>query len=160
MSDEENVSSNATIGQKRPAALQLGPRNLGPGKNRSSISLLVIFILTCLVAVGRIHLSTLVGILDAQFTHYALLALSSTTAFFAWVSSQNDQTKLSPTSMSFCFLLPRGFHLIAYMRERREHRIFRILLDMIPGLEDHLMGGSDDNVTHISELVCIFPIQF
>jgi hypothetical protein len=26
MSDEENVSSNATIGQKRPAALQLGPR--------------------------------------------------------------------------------------------------------------------------------------
>jgi hypothetical protein len=79
-------------------------------------------------------------------------------AFFAWVSSQSDQTKLSPTSMSFCFLLPSGFHLIAYMRERREHRIFRILLDMVPGLEDRLMGGSDDNVTHISELVCIFPI--
>lgn len=39
-------------------------------------------------------------------------------------------------------------------RERREHQVFRTLLQMIPGMEDRLMEGSDEDIVHIAELVC------
>jgi hypothetical protein len=39
------------------------------------------------------------------------------------------------------------------MRERREHRIFKQLLMMIPGLEERLLDGSDETIMHIGELV-------
>jgi hypothetical protein len=39
-------------------------------------------------------------------------------------------------------------------RERREHQVFRILLQMIPGMEDRLMEGSEEDIVHIAELVC------
>jgi hypothetical protein len=38
-------------------------------------------------------------------------------------------------------------------RERREHRIFQALLQMIPGLEERLMEGSNEDVIHVAELV-------
>jgi len=37
--------------------------------------------------------------------------------------------------------------------ERREHRVFQQLLQIIPGLEDRIMEGSDEEVTHIAELI-------
>jgi len=37
--------------------------------------------------------------------------------------------------------------------ERREHRIFQLLLKMIPGLEERLMEGSNEDITHIGELI-------
>jgi len=37
--------------------------------------------------------------------------------------------------------------------ERREHRIFKILLQMIPGLEERLMEGSNEDVVHVAELI-------
>ena len=40
-------------------------------------------------------------------------------------------------------------------RERREHRVFRQLLQMIPGLEDRLMEGSNEDIVHIAELVAL-----
>jgi hypothetical protein len=39
-------------------------------------------------------------------------------------------------------------------RERREHRVFRLLLQMIPGMEDRLMESSEEDIVHIAELVC------
>jgi len=42
-------------------------------------------------------------------------------------------------------------------RERREHRVFQQLLQMIPGLEDRLMSGSADDVVHIADLVSQTP---
>jgi hypothetical protein len=39
-------------------------------------------------------------------------------------------------------------------RERREHQVFRTLLQMIPGMEDRLMEGSEEDIVHIAELVC------
>jgi hypothetical protein len=39
-------------------------------------------------------------------------------------------------------------------RERREHRVFTRLLEMIPGLEERLLDGSEEGVVHIAELVC------
>jgi hypothetical protein len=38
-------------------------------------------------------------------------------------------------------------------RERREHRVFQQLLQMVPGLEERLLEGSDEDVIHIGELV-------
>ncbi|KIM89596.1 hypothetical protein PILCRDRAFT_60503 [Piloderma croceum F 1598] len=37
--------------------------------------------------------------------------------------------------------------------ERREHRIFCILLQMVPGLEERLMEGFNEDVAHIADLV-------
>jgi hypothetical protein len=42
------------------------------------------------------------------------------------------------------------------LRERREHRVFQTLLHSIAGLEERLMEGSDEEVAHVAELVCLF----
>jgi hypothetical protein len=39
-------------------------------------------------------------------------------------------------------------------RERQEHRVFQLLLQMIPGLEERLVEGSEENIIHVAELVC------
>jgi hypothetical protein len=41
------------------------------------------------------------------------------------------------------------------IRERREHKVFQQLLLMIPGIEERLMEGSDEDIVHIAELVCL-----
>jgi hypothetical protein len=38
-------------------------------------------------------------------------------------------------------------------RERREHRVFRLLLQMVPGLEERLMEGSEEDLIHVAEMV-------
>jgi hypothetical protein len=38
-------------------------------------------------------------------------------------------------------------------REPREHRIFTTLLHMVPGLEERLTNGSDEEVASIAEKV-------
>lgn len=43
-----------------------------------------------------------------------------------------------------------------HIRERREHRIFQVLLQMVPGLEARLMEGSDQDTVHVAELVSWF----
>lgn len=75
MSGEENSPINASTGQKRPGALQLGPR-----KKPYAISPIEICLRNwcklCVSAAAQILLCTMVGILDAPFMPYALLALS------------------------------------------------------------------------------------
>jgi len=44
-------------------------------------------------------------------------------------------------------------HLINYPREHREHRIFRTLLQMVPGLEERLIEGTNEDLLHIADLV-------
>jgi len=39
------------------------------------------------------------------------------------------------------------------VEERREYRVYRQLLDMIAGLEDRLMTGSDEEITHVADLI-------
>lgn len=41
------------------------------------------------------------------------------------------------------------------LRERREHKVFLQLLQTVPGIESRLFEGSDDDVSHIAELVRI-----
>lgn len=38
-------------------------------------------------------------------------------------------------------------------RERREHKVYIRLMQMVPGLEERLMNGSDEDVLHVAELV-------
>lgn len=39
-------------------------------------------------------------------------------------------------------------------RERREHHVFKQLLQAIPGLEERLMKGSDEDIVLVADLVC------
>ena len=43
-------------------------------------------------------------------------------------------------------------------RERQEHCIFGILLQMVPGLETQLMEGDKDEVIHVAELVSVMVL--
>jgi hypothetical protein len=40
-------------------------------------------------------------------------------------------------------------------RERREHRVFKQLLQAIPGLEERLMKGSDEDIVLVADLVFV-----
>jgi hypothetical protein len=47
-------------------------------------------------------------------------------------------------------------------RERREHQVFKQLLQMIPGLEDRIMEGTNEYIKHTGELVLLYlsPVPF
>ena len=42
-----------------------------------------------------------------------------------------------------------------HLRERREHRVFSKLLQMVPGLEERLVGSSEPEVVLIADLVSL-----
>jgi hypothetical protein len=42
------------------------------------------------------------------------------------------------------------------IRQRREHRVFNDLLQMIPGLEDRLMAGDEEDTSRIADYVRSF----
>ncbi|KAF8240435.1 hypothetical protein L208DRAFT_1539586 [Tricholoma matsutake] len=37
--------------------------------------------------------------------------------------------------------------------ERREYWVYRLLLQMVPGLEEHLLSGSEEEILHVADLV-------
>lgn len=41
-------------------------------------------------------------------------------------------------------------------REHREHKVYLRLMQMIPGLEERLINGTDEYILHIAELVRSF----
>jgi hypothetical protein len=43
-------------------------------------------------------------------------------------------------------------------RQRREHHVFGVLIQMVPGLETRLMEGLEEDLVSIAEMVC--PIIF
>ena len=43
--------------------------------------------------------------------------------------------------------------ILSNYRQRREHRVFSMLLQMVPGLENRLMNGEDEDVVSIAEMV-------
>ena len=58
-------------------------------------------------------------------------------------------------SVSFC---PQTWLSCSYWRyptrEHHEHDVFLLLLQSVPGLEEHLLNGSKEDFTHIGELIC------
>ena len=51
------------------------------------------------------------------------------------------------------------FALTLQYRERHEHKIFLTLLKSVPGLEERLVTGSDDEAGIVAELVSCASIQ-
>lgn len=41
----------------------------------------------------------------------------------------------------------------SFYRQLHEHRVFTSILQMIPGLEDRLLEGSNEDILHVGELV-------
>jgi hypothetical protein len=40
-----------------------------------------------------------------------------------------------------------------YFRQKREHGVYKQLMSMIPGLEERLFNGSEEETLHIADLV-------
>jgi hypothetical protein len=57
------------------------------------------------------------------------------------------------THESVAYLSLLAHTILTPVREQREHRIFNLLLQMIPGLEERLVDGSDEDVLHVGDLV-------
>jgi hypothetical protein len=45
--------------------------------------------------------------------------------------------------------------MYSFDRQRREYQVFTTLLQMIPGLEDRLVEGSEEGVIQIADLVSL-----
>ena len=60
-----------------------------------------------------------------------------------------------------CTLIPNIYLvlLIHYGRERQEHHVFGVLLQMVPGLESWLMSGDGDDVIHITDMVSMIVMS-
>jgi hypothetical protein len=87
---------------------------------------------------------------------------SSTTEFCAWANLPTNPRNL--LLLSRCILsLPVLDHKLTILplnfRERREHRVFRTLLNMVPGLEERLVQGTEEEVRMIADLVRAFILR-
>lgn len=58
----------------------------------------------------------------------------------------------------FIFLTFLYIHQVFIFRERREAKVYRSLMKMVPGLEERLVEGSEEEVFIVSELVIIHEI--
>jgi hypothetical protein len=85
---------------------------------------------------------------------FATSQLYSPMASYVWVSWRNNRRSHSHLSTFVVLKLFHGFHYdYGIFRQRREHRVFQALLQMVPGLEERLVEGSDDEVVAIAETV-------
>jgi hypothetical protein len=72
----------------------------------------------------------------------------------AWANSPNNQRSSSLLSAGFRVFDQNTTRSLARVpRERREHRVFNKLLQLIPALEDRLMEKSEEEITLMAELV-------
>jgi hypothetical protein len=74
-------------------------------------------------------------------------------AFFGWAILLTNRKRPSPQSKFI--LISQVTHLLHGRRERREHRVFRHMLQAIPGLEARLIGGSEEEVVFIADMVSV-----
>jgi hypothetical protein len=72
-------------------------------------------------------------------------------AYCEWESLPKSHKMISRMSMTVhnSYI----FDFDGLIRERREHRIFENLLQMIPELQERLMGASAEEIVHVGELV-------
>jgi hypothetical protein len=43
------------------------------------------------------------------------------------------------------------------LRQKREYGIYKQLMKMVPGLEERLLEGSEEEILHIADMVCLLP---
>jgi hypothetical protein len=53
--------------------------------------------------------------------------------------------------------IPSQSSIVTYAtrRQRREYRVYRHLLEMVPGLEARLLEGSEEEMMHVADMVAI-----
>jgi hypothetical protein len=86
----------------------------------------------------------------------------STTEFCAWANLPTNLRNLLLLSRCILFLPVLDHNLTILplnFRERREHRVFRTLLNMVPGLEECLVQGTEEEVRMIADLVRAFILR-
>ena len=71
-----------------------------------------------------------------------------------------DKPEEQPTGQMYVALITSICSALAHSgftsnREQREDRVFKLLIQIIPGIEDRLVEGADEDVVHIAELVRI-----
>jgi len=154
MPDENSTPARATGTRHRDDALQLGPRK----KARVSSVLLDSpfalqkFLASCisdpLIGHGR-HFGR---------TVHALCNVGSLlTNGILRLGEQADEPEESFTAEYVQHTQSIDFPpltLFETPRQRREHRVFAMLLQMVPNLEVRLMEGGDEDVVSIAETVC------
>jgi hypothetical protein len=62
----------------------------------------------------------------------------------------------SEETLSFEYVVFRkaiGLGLLISFRDRNEHRIFKQLLQLVPGLQERLFAGNEEELVHIADLV-------
>jgi len=65
------------------------------------------------------------------------------------------ETDADAFSQEYVVLLSYAATLIYLLREQREHRVFQQLLHTVPGLEERILNGFDEEIVHIADLVSI-----
>ena len=67
-----------------------------------------------------------------------------------WMSLRNHSLQ----SKQICAPSNDSLKIYLMCRQRREHRVFGVLLQMVPGLETCLMEGLEEDLVSIMEIVC------
>lgn len=102
-----------------------------------------------------IHSYTTGAILGALFMLYAIYTpslLTESCAWLIWTINQNSKilsrwSKPIPAARSITSTNE------VFFRERREHRLFKALLNIVPNLEARIMNGSSEEIKMIADLV-------
>ena len=144
---EHSDAVQANAGQKRPGALHRGPRKKPYVPISESGSFVNMRSNSCgtdpLVHHGR-HFGRTVHAFCTMST-----LLNNGILRLRGPPEQSDASLTNECIMITYFHDPKLTHI----RERREHMVFQTLLQMIPGIEERLLEGSDENTLHIAELV-------
>jgi hypothetical protein len=148
INDEDQQPTPSTGRRPQENALQLGPRKKP-----------WVLILTCYVSTFSLSLARCIS--DPLVHHgrhfgrtvHALCSLHALiTNGLLRDGERADEPEESFTAECILFLLSAYISLVPY-REQREYRVYRSLLNMIPGLEERLVNSSDEETRMIADLV-------
>lgn len=95
----------------------------------------------------------MVATLVAQFMQCAVCIRSLPMGFYVKENSPTDPKSHLQLSMTHPHIFVSHWRTEDIFRERREHRVYKTLLQTIPGLEEQLMTGSEEEILRISDLV-------
>lgn len=161
MSSDENTPDHTNVVTlKCQGALQLGPRKKPYALKFEHLLWPItdhyIPVITVLAA-WQIPSSTLEGILDVLYMHYVPSVQSWTTgSCWSEANGWNFNSWVRAHYLSF----ESADYWVFYARDAQEQGVFKQLLHMIPGLEDHLTKGSEEEIEHIAQLVRGLLINF
>jgi hypothetical protein len=151
---DENLNTPTRTAGRRPSQRE-GALHLGPRKKAYVLILFIsykLFLTRVMEVVSLTHLFPMAAISGGRYMLYVMYKRWSQMAFSVWVSWQGSQRNHSLQSIFNILCLHSSSDHMPLSRQRREHRVFGTLLQMVPGLEERLMEGSEDDVVAIAEM--------